>query len=167
MKTTTGRARALLDKTVPVEQGDPHRLTWFGRQAAIPARSIVEAGAEIRLEVRAPGATARSTEARWEPTSQRLLLGVWCGKPPRELELPLKFPVPELSWFASFHLPGCAGELARVSVAHGLITIRVPKTAPVQLTALTGGQATSPAARQARTREASGARSEISNACAA
>jgi hypothetical protein len=97
----------------------------------------------------------------------RLLLGVWCGKPPVSLQLPLKFPVPELAWFASFHLPGSAGELARVSVERGMITIRVPTTASRKLSALTGGQATISVERAAATSTSSEARSEISNARAA
>ncbi|HVY31797.1 MAG TPA: hypothetical protein VHB79_34915 [Polyangiaceae bacterium] len=132
MKRARWRARAVLDKSVPVELGEVGRLTYFGRYAAVPARSVIEAGDERRIEVKAPGATARSTEVRWDRTNERLLVGVWCGKPPQRLDLPLKFPLPELAWFASFHLPGYAGEAARVSVEHGLINIRVPPTRSTQ-----------------------------------
>lgn len=122
------RARAVLNKTVQAECGDIARLIAFGRHAALPARSVVDVGDERRLELRAPGATARSTEVRWDEARERLLVGVWCGKPPRRLELPLKYPVPELAWFASFHLPGFAGAHARASVENGIISIRVSKT---------------------------------------
>jgi hypothetical protein len=107
----------------------------FGRRAAVPARSVLDVGDERLLEVRAPGATARSTEIRWDETSERLLVGVWCGKPPHRIELPLKYPLPELAWFASFHLPGFAGDLARASVEHGVISVRVSKPGAAQLRA--------------------------------
>lgn len=128
MNSARWRARALLDRSVPVELGEPGRLMLFGRNAGIPARSVLESDAERRIEVSAPGATARSTEVRWDGANERLLVGVWCAKAPHRLELPLKFPLPELAWFASFHLPGYAGALARVSVERGCISIRVPRT---------------------------------------
>jgi len=130
MNKARWRARAVLDKWVPVELGEARRLTVFGRRAAVPARSVIDTHAERRLEVWAPGANARSTEVRWDPTAERLLVGVWCGKPPQRIQPPLAFPVPELSWFATFHLPGFAGEQARVSVERGLIRVRVPRVAP-------------------------------------
>jgi hypothetical protein len=136
MKMAIWRARTVLDKTIPLEVGDAKRFTLFGRYAAIPARSIIDADGERRIEIRAPGATVRSTEACWDPTSERLYVGVWCGKPPRDLKLPMKFPLPELSWFATFHLHGFAGDQARVSVARGVITVRAPKVGVVTLSAV-------------------------------
>lgn len=126
MSRARWRARTVLDKSVPVELGDARRLMVFGRRAAVPARAVMEKTGERWLEVRAPGATARSTEVRWDAAGERLLVGVWCGKPPERLALPLTFPLPELAWFASFHLPGFAGQLARVSVERGVISMRVP-----------------------------------------
>jgi hypothetical protein len=116
--------------------GEPSRLTVFGRLAAVPARAVLEAPNGRRIEVRAPGATARTTEVRWDDTSERLLVGVWCGTPPLRLELPLKFPLPELAWFASFHLPGFAGDLARVSVERGLVSLVVPRMGSAHSTAI-------------------------------
>jgi hypothetical protein len=136
MKMAIWRARTVLDKTIPLEVGESKRLRLFGRYAAIPARSIIDANGERLIEIRAPGATVRSTEACWDPASERLFVGVWCGRPPRDLKFPLRFPLPELSWFASFHLPGFAGEQTRVSVARGVITLRAPKVGAATMSAV-------------------------------
>jgi hypothetical protein len=122
---------------VPVELGVGANMRWFARDAAIPTASIHESSRCRRLEIRAPGASASNTEVCWDESSQRLLVGVWCGRRP-DWQHTLKFPGPELFWFRSFHLPNHDGSLAEVRVARGVITIQVPTTVRDELAQIPG-----------------------------
>ena len=116
------------EKIVPGEPAAGPYLRWFGQDAAIPVASIYDTKACRRLELKAPGARASNTEVCWDESSQRLLVGVWCGSRP-DWQRPLKFPGPELLWFRSFHLPNHDGRRAQARVARGVIAIEVPTQA--------------------------------------
>jgi HSP20 family molecular chaperone IbpA len=117
------------ETAVEVEVGEPERLRRFSELAGVPAVGIIDAGDVMRLQMRAPGASAKNTEVRWDEANKQLLVGVWCGAKPR-LDAPIRFPLPELAWFHSLHLPHCRGHDARARVAHGTVTIELPKCAP-------------------------------------
>jgi hypothetical protein len=118
-----------LATAVEVEVGEPQRLRRFSELAGVPAVGIIDAGDVMRFQIGAPGARAKNTEVRWDEANKQLLVGVWCGAKPR-LEGPIRFPLPELAWFHSLHLPHCRGHDARARVAPGTVTIELPKCAP-------------------------------------
>lgn len=109
----------------------PKSMRLFGKRAAIPATSVHDTNLVRTLVIDAPGAEPVNTEVCWDEAAQTLWVGVWNGRPPPWLRLPLRFPVPELAWLKSFYMPGHAGDLAKASVAAGRIKVQVPtKLAP-------------------------------------
>lgn len=102
---TMWRTRAMLEEAVPLELGSADRLTSLGGCAAIPARAMVEQNGGRRLEIVAPGATARSTEVRWDDSTELLVIGVWAGNAPGELPVHGPFPLPEMEWLRAFICP--------------------------------------------------------------
>jgi len=116
-------------RQVPVKLEEARRLSAFARRAATPSAITCCNGPLARLDIRAPGATPANTEVRWDAGTERLSVGVWCGKPPKNWYGPFTIPLPELAWYRSFHLPRYDGANASVVVERGVIAISVPEIA--------------------------------------
>jgi hypothetical protein len=112
---------------VALQVGEPRLMKLFGKTAAISAVSQHDTALVRTLEIRAPGAHPSNTEVRWDDTQKQLWVGVWCGKRPESLTLPLRFPIPELAWLRTFHLPRHAGQYAQAWIkSSSSITVQVP-----------------------------------------
>lgn len=129
------KARRLVDRlleamgkearALAVRQHDAAWLRRFAESAAAPVIVRLEVNGGLLYAVDAPGANERNTEVAWDPARRVLLVAVWCGRPPAPRE-PLRLPLPEIAWFASFSLPHAAGARTEARVRRGSVLVFVP-----------------------------------------
>jgi len=140
----TSVAAATDASAVALQVGAPRLMKLFGKTASIPTVSQSDTAIVRTLEIGAPGAKPSNTELHWDDAQKQLWVGVWCGKRPESLTLPLRFPIPELAWLRTFRLPEHAGQHAQAWVRGNQITVQVPTASARNVIPLRGCTAAEP-----------------------
>jgi hypothetical protein len=114
-------------KRIAIEHADSTWIDGYTGRAAAPSVATCDLGHAWRLEIDAPGATAKNTSVVWDASRQALVVAVWCGARPARRQG--HFPQPEVAWFRGFELPTADFNRADARVRRGLIIVEAPQRA--------------------------------------
>lgn len=112
---------------IAIAHGDSSWINAYAWRAAAPRVAMHDLGDAWRLELNAPGATAKNTSVGWDASAQSLIVAVWCGPPPDPRR---RYSPPELAWLRRFRLPTADFNRAEARVHRGLVTIEAPRREP-------------------------------------
>jgi hypothetical protein len=110
------------ERALPITVGDARRLSDLRDFAAAPTLVWTAQPDGVKIEVHAPGASVVNTQVVFDPSRERLVVGVWAPQAPDGYR-----GRPELTYYRPIRVAGYDAARATANVQRGVITFFLPR----------------------------------------